>query len=105
MTYSQHDHSHCWSKDTPPCGQKIKHFECCLCKKQHPDIEAERQKCEEMVERLKMTADDVWKVGDHYWGGDYEPSYLELERLAESYNNIMERKLTHPNKKYYDKSN
>jgi hypothetical protein len=50
MTYSQHDHYHCWSEDNPPCGQKIKHFECCLCKKEHTEIETERQKQEELVE-------------------------------------------------------
>ena len=51
--YNQHDHTHCWVKDNPPCGQKIKHFECCLCKKEHPEIEAERQKREEVVERIE----------------------------------------------------
>ena len=60
-------------------------------------LQAERQKREEMMERIKMTADDVWKVGDHYWGGDYEPSHYELTMLAESYNDIMERKLTQTN--------
>lgn len=36
MTYL--DHSHCWESSNPPCGQKIKHFECCLCKKENPEI-------------------------------------------------------------------
>ena len=44
-----HLHDHCWQEKNPPCGQKIKHFECCLCKKEHPEIEAERQKREEAV--------------------------------------------------------
>ena len=57
-------------------------------------LQAERQKRDELVERIKMTADDVWKVGDHYWAGDYEPSHYELMMLAESYNDIMKRKLT-----------
>ena len=60
-------------------------------------LQAERQKRHEVVERIKMTADDVWKVGDHYWAGDYEPSHYELMMLAESYNDIMKRKLTQPN--------
>lgn len=34
------DHSHCWESTKPPCGQKIKHFECCLCKKENPEISA-----------------------------------------------------------------
>ena len=46
----------------------------------------------EVRKALKVTADDVYKVGDHYWGGDYEPSYVELCRLAESYNEIMDKK-------------
>ena len=36
--YNQIDHSHCWTSDSPPCGQKIKHFKCCLCEKLHPNI-------------------------------------------------------------------
>lgn len=47
--YHMHDHYHCWQDKNPACGQKIKHFECCLCKKEHPEIEAERQRCDEMV--------------------------------------------------------
>jgi len=33
-----HSHTHCWTSKSPPCGQKIKHFECCLCKEPNPDI-------------------------------------------------------------------
>lgn len=36
--YHKHDHSHCWESKNPPCGQKIKHFECCLCKELNPDV-------------------------------------------------------------------
>lgn len=35
--YSKIDHSHCWESKNPPCGQKIKHFDCCLCIQPHPD--------------------------------------------------------------------
>lgn len=28
--YNQIDHSHCWTSDNPPCGQK-EHTRCCLC--------------------------------------------------------------------------
>lgn len=38
MSYHHHDHSHCWEEENPPYGQKIKHFECCLCQKLHPEI-------------------------------------------------------------------
>lgn len=37
--YSKHDHGHCWESKNPPCGQKIKHFECCLCQESHPEIQ------------------------------------------------------------------
>lgn len=37
--YSKHDHGHCWESKKPPCGQKIKHFECCLCQEPHPEIQ------------------------------------------------------------------
>jgi len=38
VPYNQLDHSHCWNNKSPACGQKIKHFECCLCQKPHPEI-------------------------------------------------------------------
>lgn len=38
--YYKRDHSHCWESEKPPCGQKVKHFECCLCKELHPDMAA-----------------------------------------------------------------
>ena len=47
MTYDQIDHTYCWNQASSACGQKIKHFECCLCKMKHPEIEqltAERQR-------------------------------------------------------------
>ena len=62
---------------------------------QHHEAEVERA-VETTKEKVKVTADDVWKVGDHYWGGDYEPSHYELTKLAESYNYIMEKKLSAP---------
>lgn len=42
--YSEHDHSHCWESKKPPCGQRIKHFECCLCQKLNPKISRLLQK-------------------------------------------------------------
>lgn len=36
--YSTRDHRHCWEEEKPPCGQRIKHFECCLCQMNHPEI-------------------------------------------------------------------
>ena len=41
---------------------------------------------------LLPTEDELQKIGDHYWGGDYEPSYLELTRLKESYGEVMSPK-------------
>jgi len=54
-------------------------------------------------ERVKLDSSDMQKVGDHYWGGDYEPTYYELEKLTESMNEILQTKLkdldnTPPNK-------
>jgi len=36
--YYQIDHIHCWQKENPACGQKIKHAECCLCKLPNPEL-------------------------------------------------------------------
>lgn len=38
-----HDHSHCWTEEKPPCGQRIKHFECCICKGLNPEIVTTKQ--------------------------------------------------------------
>lgn len=43
--YSKLDHSHCWQSENPPCGQKIKHFECCLCKELNPEISSTIESC------------------------------------------------------------
>ena len=42
---------------------------------------------------IKIDSSDMQKVGDHYWGGDYEPTYYELEKLTESMNEILQTKL------------
>ena len=42
---------------------------------------------------IKIDSNDMQKVGDHYWGGDYEPTYYELEKLTESMNEILQTKL------------
>lgn len=54
------DHSHfcCFESEKPPCGQRIKHFKCCLCEKLHPDITKElhtaiQKTKEEMVQEIK----------------------------------------------------
>ena len=58
---------------------------------------------EEERSSIKIDSNDMQKVGDHYWGGDYEPTYYELEKLTESMNEILQTKLkaldkTPPNK-------
>jgi len=58
---------------------------------------------EEERSSIKIDSNDMQKVGDHYWGGDYEPTYYELEKLTESMNEILQMKLkaldkTPPNK-------
>ncbi len=35
VTYSQRDHTHCWTTESPPCGIKGEH-RCCLCEKPAP---------------------------------------------------------------------
>lgn len=73
--YSKHDHSHCWESKKPPCGQKIKHFECCLCKEQHPEIHA-------AVQRTLETAAKV--IREHRltdWSGEAEVE-AEIEEIA-----------------------
>ena len=76
MNYAQRDHSHCWSTKNPPCGQKIKHFECCLCQKQHPEITADREAVA-IAERVKVLQEvraDKWKT--------YELIDKELQTLT-----------------------
>lgn len=56
--YNTYDHTHCWAytKEYPPCGQKLKHYECCLCKKVHPEISQtlaeERERLVKEIEKL-----------------------------------------------------
>ena len=110
--YNQHDHTHCWKQDSPPCGQKIKHFECCLCKKEHPEIEAERQKREEVVEAererwmkaVKFLHSDLKQDGmyDGKVSSDFISGWKDaLQWLATSMhpNQIVSKDLeiTHPN--------
>lgn len=40
-------HSHCWDSPDPPCGQRIKHFECCICERRNPEIESAPQNDEQ----------------------------------------------------------
>lgn len=61
--YSKRDHQHCFDKKNPPCGQKIKHFQCCLCETLHPDIRQElsqaitreRKRIVEVIEGMKFS--------------------------------------------------
>lgn len=39
MTYSDHDHSHCWAQKQPPaCGIEGTHNRCCICTKRNPNV-------------------------------------------------------------------
>lgn len=56
-----YSHSHCWESNKPPCGQRIKHFECCLCQKLNPRIEILLQESrtalkKEIVEKIDLLA-------------------------------------------------
>jgi len=48
---------------------------------------------EEAVAKMQVDGHDMQKVGDHYWGGDYFPQWAELERLAETVNNMLNTKV------------
>ena len=48
---------------------------------------------EEAVAKMQVDGHDMQKVGDHYWGGDYVPQWAELERLAETVNNMLNTKV------------
>lgn len=50
--YSYIDHGHCWTKDNPPCGQKIEHLKCCLCELPNPKC-AHKKAIREMIESKK----------------------------------------------------
>lgn len=58
--YGKHDHGHCWEEKNPACGQKIKHFECCLCQEPHPEIQKAK------TEGIKSAFEDM-EVGDPDW--------------------------------------
>ena len=91
--YNQHDHTHCWKQDSPPCGQKIKHFECCLCKKEHPEIEAERQKREEVVEAIIKMADEL----ESECNKDYDKGTLQWKHFKGFRNTIRDKYITRNN--------
>ena len=50
--YNKIDHTHCFDQCHPPCGQKIKHFKCCLCEMEPPDVTQERNRCVEVLEGI-----------------------------------------------------
>jgi len=45
------------------------------------------------VEELLPTEMDLIKVGNHYWGGDYEPQYQEIIQLQQSFKEILTPKI------------
>ena len=45
------------------------------------------------IEACLPTEEDLQKVGDHYWGGDYEPQYQELIHLKQSFKEILTPKI------------
>lgn len=47
----------------------------------------------EGIEECLPTEEDLQKVGDHYWGGDYEPPYQELIHLKQSFKEILTPKI------------
>jgi hypothetical protein len=47
---------------------------------------------EKILEAIKFDMFDIESVGDHYWGGDYEPSINELKRMADIFNEKLEEK-------------
>lgn len=69
--YDKKDHLHCWEITGPACGQKIKHFECCLCKKPHPEISQveqaaradERRELREILEKWIPKKEKMFMAG------------------------------------------
>lgn len=45
------------------------------------------------IEECLPTEEDLQKVGNHYWGGDYEPQYQELIHLKQSFKEILTPKI------------
>lgn len=77
MEYNQIDHFHCWTKESPPCGQKIKHFECCLCQLPHPDIlsvrQSDREALKAEIENLTLQIDiEEYLPKVRAWKGGYD---------------------------------
>ncbi len=40
-----------------------------------------------------LTLQDIYDVGDHYWGGDYYPSNYEAQQLLDILNQKIKQKL------------
>jgi len=46
------------------------------------DLRSRIPELEENITKIIFpTGDELHEVGNHYWGGDYEPTYQELEML------------------------
>lgn len=63
-----HSHSHCWENSSPPCGQKIKHLECCLCEKVNPDYISRTELLEKInkFEKRLNDPEDLTTFSDIY---------------------------------------
>lgn len=63
--YSRIDHFHCFSRENPPCGQKIEHLKCCLCEKLNPMVDSFLTKrTEEIVDIATSLEASEEMVGD-----------------------------------------
>lgn len=51
--YNKHDHTHCFDDKNPPCGQRIKHYMCCLCEKKNPEL------INRLIERVEKECDEI----------------------------------------------
>ena len=47
------------------------------------------QALKEQAKQTKLTTDDMQQVGEHYWGGDYSPSSMELIKLTDAVNEMI----------------
>ena len=67
--YHDRDHFHCWDSEQPPCGQKIKHFECCLCQKKNPEsLEEYKKSLVEKIDKAYSRCPRCEKIGTNNYG-------------------------------------
>lgn len=79
--YDQIYHQHCWEVRKPPCGQRIVHYECCLCKRLNPMIAAALgEQSKEIADRIEhLTTYDV-KFSGH---ADADGGEIDFLRKSE----------------------